>query len=99
MAVAPIGATPPLAAPPPVQTAKAETESGSFADAIMRSLDSVSQAEFRADGLTQALAAGEDLQLHEVTIAATEATLSLELLAAVRDRAVAAYDTIMNMQV
>ena len=102
MAVAPIPPTPPVQAFQPAAAPPAAASSdggGNFADAIMRSLDSVSQAEFKADALTEALAAGQDVQLQEVTIAATEATLSLELLAAVRDRAVQAYETIMNMQV
>ena len=99
MAVAPIGPTPPVAPAPLPTRPQSEAGGESFADAIMRSLDAVSQAEFKADALTEALAAGEDVQLQEVTIAATEATLSLQLLAAVRDRAISADETIMNMQV
>ena len=44
------------------------------------------------------LARGEDVELHQVTIATTEAALSVQLMVAVRDQALDAYSQIMNMQ-
>ena len=61
-------------------------------------VQNVSNAEHRADGLLQQLARGEDVELHQVTIATTEAALSVQLMVAVRDQAVEAYTQIMNMQ-
>lgn len=71
-----------------------------FGEAIARSIQDVSAAENRADQLVQGLATGDPtVQLHDVTIAAAEANLSLQLMVAVRDTAVDAYREIINLQV
>ncbi len=71
----------------------------SFKDAVARGLQSVSNQEHQADGLSQALAAGEQVQIHDVMAATTKAQLSVDLLVQVRNKAVDAYREIMNMQV
>ncbi|MFV1989183.1 MAG: flagellar hook-basal body complex protein FliE [Acidimicrobiales bacterium] len=71
-----------------------------FGEAISRNIGAVSAAENKADGLVQALATGDPtVQLHDVTVAAAEANLSLQLMVAVRDKAVEAYREIINLQV
>ena len=52
-----------------------------------------------ADGLAQAAATGSLTDIHNYTIAATEAQLTTELTVAVRDRAVGAFNEIMRMQI
>ena len=93
MAVAPVGAGVPL----PAGTAPAKA-AGGFGEALNGAVQKVSDAENHADNLLQKLARGEDVELHQVTIAATEAALSVQLMVAVRDQAVEAYTQIMNMQ-
>jgi flagellar hook-basal body complex protein FliE len=46
-----------------------------------------------------ALAKGEAINLHDVTIAAQKASIAVTLTTTVRDRAVEAYQEIMRMQV
>jgi flagellar hook-basal body complex protein FliE len=71
-----------------------------FGDAIAKGIEAVSSADTKADGLAQALATGDPtVQLHDVTVAAAEANLSLQLMVAVRDKAVEAYQEIINLQV
>ena len=103
MAVPGIGAVPGVvpAAVPSQSTGSgaAAGGAGSFADMISGGIESVSAAEVNADQLAERLATGDPtVQLHDVTIAAAEATLSLQLMVAVRDRALDAYTQIMNLQ-
>ena len=52
-----------------------------------------------ADSLAQTAATGNLTDIHNYTIAATEASLTTEITVAVRDRAVEAFNEIMRMQV
>ena len=70
-----------------------------FGDTVGQALEAVSAAEHDADALTQRLAAGEDVGVHELMVATTKAQLSVEVLVQVRNRAVEAYTEIMRMQV
>jgi flagellar hook-basal body complex protein FliE len=72
---------------------------GSFADAVKRGLESVSQQEFKADGLTEALASGQPVQIQDVMAATAKSQLSVDLLVQVRNKALDAYREIMSMQV
>ena len=89
------GAMPAMPAASPVAPPSA---SSGFGEALGDAIQNVSDTEHRADNLVQALARGEDVELHQVAIATTEAALSVQLLVAVRDQAVDAYTQIMNMQ-
>ncbi len=93
MAVAPVGVGVPL----PAGTAPAKAAPG-FGEVLEGAVQKVSDTENHADNLLEKLARGEDVELHQVTIAATEAALSVQLMVAVRDQAVEAYTQIMNMQ-
>ena len=79
--------------------ATSATGSSSFADAVRKGLESVSQQEFSADALTQALASGQPVQIQDVMAATTKSQLSLDLLVQVRNKALDAYREISNMQV
>lgn len=109
MAIAPIsgfsafklgGITPPSASSPSATgvSGAAGSDSGSFANLVKRGLEQVSQAELKADSLLNTMAAGGNVQPHEVMIATSQASLAVEMTVAVRDRAVEAYREIMNMQ-
>jgi flagellar hook-basal body complex protein FliE len=71
----------------------------SFGDMVQGGLEAVSQQEFAADDLVNAMASGQDVSIHEVMTATTKANLSIDLLVQVRNKAVEAYREIMNMQV
>ena len=65
----------------------------------MSALESVSQAEFNADALATDVALGGDTSVQELMVAMTKASLSVDLLVQVRNRAVEAYQEIMRMQI
>jgi flagellar hook-basal body complex protein FliE len=89
-----------LATDSPARGAGATGADGkSFGDMVQGGLQAVSQQEFQADGLVNALATGQDVSIHEVMTATTKANLSIDLLVQVRNKAVEAYREIMNMQV
>jgi flagellar hook-basal body complex protein FliE len=71
----------------------------SFADAVKKGLEAVSQQEFAADGLTEALASGQPVQIQDVMAATTKSQLSLDLLVQVRNKALDAYREITNLQI
>ena len=48
--------------------------------------------------LTQRFAAGENVEMHKVMAASEEAGLALDLVIELRNKAVDAYRTIINMQ-
>jgi flagellar hook-basal body complex protein FliE len=72
---------------------------GSFSDKVGNALRSVSEAERSADLMAQDVAAGGDTPVHELMIATTKATLSVDMLVQMRNRAVEAYQEVMRMQV
>lgn len=101
MSIAPIGAAlpalPSLATLPSVGTAA--PQAAGFADSIAGALDNLNQLHSTADGLAQQAAVGTLEDVHDYTIAATEANLATELTVAVRNKAVESFNEIMRMQV
>jgi flagellar hook-basal body complex protein FliE len=77
----------------------ADAGAGDFAGKIGSALQSVSEGERSADLMAQDVAAGGDTPVHELMIATTKATLGVETLVQVRNRAVEAYQEVMRMQV
>ena len=95
---------PPISGIPAVQTTQAapavvETTGEGFGDQITSLLEDVSAAEFNADALATDVALGGDTSVHELMVAMTKASLSVDLLVQVRNRAVEAYQEIMRMQI
>lgn len=80
--------------------AATESDAPSFGEMLESGVGAVSRSESTADDLAQRFAVGDpDVEVHDVTVAASEASLNVQLLVAVRDRAVEAYQTIINLQV
>jgi flagellar hook-basal body complex protein FliE len=69
-----------------------------FGDTLTRALNEVSDTQDRSEALTGAFLRGEPVELHQVTAAAEEASLSLELLVELRNKFTEAYRTVINMQ-
>lgn len=69
-----------------------------FGDTLTKFLNEASEAGAKSDDLNARFAAGENVEMHQVMAASEEAGLSLDLVIALRDKAVDAYRTIMNMQ-
>lgn len=91
-------AVPPVAPATPSLDPGLATGSG-FKDAVARHLDKLNQLQATADHLASRFAAGQDVEAHQVMIAAEEASLATHLALQVRNRALEAFQEIMRMQV
>ncbi|MCC5948850.1 MAG: flagellar hook-basal body complex protein FliE [Nitriliruptoraceae bacterium] len=69
-----------------------------FAGQLQNTLQQVSDLEHRADFLIEDIATGGSTQIHEVMAATTQSSLAVDLMVAVRDRALEAYHEVMRMQ-
>jgi flagellar hook-basal body complex protein FliE len=95
MAVAQGGIAPPA---PKVNTEGMVTTD--FASVLKSSLDGVSQAQNHAGAMQQAFVLGDDkVSLSDVMIDMQKANIAFQTTVQVRNKVVAAYNDIMNMQV
>ena len=101
MAIAAISAALPAlpALSTPAVSAAAPAGSSSFSDMLVGALENLDATQTKADNLAVQAATGDLKDIHDYTIAATEATLATELTVAVRDKAVRAFESIMTMGV
>ena len=113
MAVSPIGAMMSAATAAPVtgtqqlgaagiptDTGQAGAAGGSdFGNVVTNALQGMESSQDNANSLAVQAATGDLTDVHNYTIAATEASLQTEMTVAVRDRAVAAFNQIMAMQI
>ncbi len=70
-----------------------------FGQSLVKALDGLQGAQTKADGLAVEAATGDLTNVHDYMIAATELSLATELTVAVRNKAVEAFNQIMNMPV
>src|SRR5450432_3657302 len=98
MSAAGVGSIAPVT---PGSTAAADTatSTGGVGNAFSQALDSLQGTQSAANTLAQTAATGNLTDIHNYTIAATEASLTTEITVAVRDRAVESFNQIMAMQV
>ena len=72
----------------------------SFSDALKAQLDNVSKAQNQADDMGKRFASGDDsVSLSDTMISMQKASISFQATVQVRNKLVAAYHEIMNMQV
>jgi flagellar hook-basal body complex protein FliE len=72
---------------------------GDFGNVVTNALQGMQDTQDTANSLAVQAATGDLTDVHNYTIAATEASLQTEMTVAVRDRAVAAFNQIMAMQI
>lgn len=70
-----------------------------FGDLLRTALEGAQRLEQEAGAAVATVAAGREQDLHNTMIALEKADVSFQLLMQVRNRVVAAYETIMRMQV
>ncbi len=70
-----------------------------FGDVLANAIDSLSQKENSANQAIASLAAGEDIEIHQVMLAMQEANISFQLALEVRNKIIDAYQEVMRMQV
>ncbi|MGN8245020.1 flagellar hook-basal body complex protein FliE [Cellulomonas soli] len=75
----------------------AGTSGADFAS-VLSSVDGLQAAQSNAQNLAVQAVSGDLEDVHDYTVAASEASLALELTAAVRNKAVDAFTEIMRMQ-
>jgi flagellar hook-basal body complex protein FliE len=80
-------------------TAGAAGGSQSFGQTLTKALDGLQGTQAKADNLAVQAATGDLTNVHDYMIAATEASLATEMTVAVRNKAVEAFNQIMNMGV
>lgn len=99
MAIDPI--LPKIAAPTVASTPETKVAGfgGNFAERLDNAIAGVSGQLNEADVRLSRVASGDDADLHGTMIALQEADISLRLMVSVRDKAVEAYEKILNMQV
>jgi len=70
-----------------------------FGQSLVKALDGLQGAQMKADNLPVQAATGDLTNVHDYMIASTELSLATELTVAVRNKAVEAFNQIMNMPV
>jgi flagellar hook-basal body complex protein FliE len=73
--------------------------SGDFGNLVTQGLDKIEAVNNNVDQLAVKAATGDLNNIHDYTIAATEASVTTQLTAAVRNKALEAFNEIMRMQV
>lgn len=87
-----VGAAGAAAGASPVGTA------GAFTQSLTDAIGSLSGLQATADAATAGAALNNGLDIHQAMIAMQQASLGMQLATQVRDKAVEAYQTLMNMQ-
>jgi flagellar hook-basal body complex protein FliE len=91
------GTVPTAPATPTSPVASSGASSTSFDD-VLSGVDQLQQLQSTADGLAVQAVTGQLDDVHDYTIAAAQASLAIELTAAIRNKAVDAFNEIMRMQ-
>ena len=74
-------------------------EGPGFGDLLKKAVESVNAMQHEAGRLEEAVANGENVNIHQAVIAGEKAGLSFKLLMQVRNKMIDAYQEIMRMQV
>lgn len=85
--------------PAATQNAAATDPSGGFGSMLSGAIDNLQQTQANAASQSQALATGQTEDVTSVVTAVQEASLSMQLAAQVRNKAVEAYSEIFHTQV
>jgi flagellar hook-basal body complex protein FliE len=88
---------------PTLPAAGSDTSTGAstgsdFAGLLAKGLNAVQSAQDKADTLAVQAATGDLTDIHDYTIAATQASLVTELATAIRTKGIDAFNQIMGMQ-
>lgn len=71
----------------------------SFGSFLKAAISETNNSQIESDVLTEKLVAGENVELHEVMIAAQKASISLNATMEVRNKVIEAYQEIIRMPV
>lgn len=71
----------------------------SFAETLKNAISAVNEQQIQSDKITDKLVNGEDVDLHEVMVAAQKASITLNATIEVRNKVIEAYQEIMRMSI
>ncbi len=103
MSIASISSIVSAAATPPVASVASTTAipsadgGSSFGSAMIDALNSVQSTQATADQLNIAAVTGTSTDIAQATIASTRAQVEMQLVSAVRNQSIDAFNSIMNM--
>ncbi|KQQ95548.1 hypothetical protein ASF62_03255 [Leifsonia sp. Leaf325] len=99
-AIGAVGTVTPVALVQPSTTVGAPDSSANsaFPASMTGAVDELQKLQGTSDGLAVAAVTGDLSDIHTATIAATRAQVTMELVAAVRNKGVDAFNEIMRMQ-
>jgi flagellar hook-basal body complex protein FliE len=80
-------------------TTKVSGTGAAFGDMLLDGLDRLESVQDKSDKLAVQAATGDLDDMHDYTIAATEASVTAQLTVAVRNRALEAFNEIMRMPI
>jgi flagellar hook-basal body complex protein FliE len=70
-----------------------------FGKMLSGAMETLNDLQANADGAAAALAAGKDVELHDVIIAQEQSSMAFQFAMQVRNKVVDAYQEVMRMQV
>jgi flagellar hook-basal body complex protein FliE len=88
----------PTAPSSPSSSGASGSTGSDFAAMLEKGLNAVQSAQDTADGLAVQAATGDLTDIHQYTIAATQASLMTELATTLRSKGIDAFNQIMGMQ-
>ncbi|WP_246860857.1 flagellar hook-basal body complex protein FliE [Bacillus sp. REN3] len=71
----------------------------SFSSVLKQSIEKLNESQLRSDIMTEKLARGENVDLHQVMIESQKASITLQATLEVRNKVIEAYQEMMRMQV
>jgi flagellar hook-basal body complex protein FliE len=97
--ISPVGAVPPTTSASVVSAASSASSSGDgFASALGSAVDGLQAQQGTSDQLALQAVTGNLTDIHDATIAAARAEVTMQLAATLRSKAVDAFNEIMRMQ-
>ena len=83
----------------PNDGSRPSAQSSRVGDTFKAALDRLNESQQTSDDLISMLAAGEDVDVHQVMLAVEETDVNFRISMAIRDRLVEAYREVMRMAV
>jgi flagellar hook-basal body complex protein FliE len=71
----------------------------SFTSVLKQSIENLNHSQLQSDVMTEKLARGENVDLHQVMIASQKASITMQATLEVRNKVIEAYQEMMRMQV
>ncbi len=71
----------------------------SFSSVLKQSIEKINNVQIQSDVMTEKLATGENIDLHQVMIASQKASVTMQAALEIRNKAIEAYQETMRMQV